>query len=246
MTNDNMRSPSWFRWMSQSTIHKRNVARQHQRTNLKSSGCDNHRSLPVTIRVWRQMFTSRQLEVNCIGELAEEVNGVASYESDEYDMDATSLYHFGESDHGPWYLNSPFHDDETLFTRSISDKTSALVGRPANFNHVDQSFLLTGLIAAGAVVFTRSQIRRTVIPSAHRIPHCAVPFAMLVETNGLHHQIVTLPIQEILQRNGYFEPNSILSSSLRWRNAMMTRVPLLLCMFCGYEALSLTKFNHQS
>lgn len=243
MVYENRRSSSsWADWMSQSTIHKRNVARHQERTNLESHGYKTHQPLlPVTIRVWRQLFTSRPLAANRLRSFHLPIDDPAVDDNvtDDCEIDSTAIYHHDRNEDQPWSSNSSeYYNDEVVLTGSINHNTSSFVTSSSHSNLSFQSVLWTGLIATGigSSIFSTTQIQRMLFP-APQIPHFAIPYASLVGTNGLHHQIATLPIQRILQHGSFVPKNSIVSPS-SWTNAKPFRAPILLFVLCGYEVVS--------
>lgn len=240
MANNYQRSSSsWTDCMTQSTIHKRNVARQQRRIDLASKGGENQQHLPVTIRVWRQMFTSRQpLAVNHANH-----DVVNDNITDVYDKELNTMFYQGQIEEQSWsptyYTHDAIPGDESVFTWSISDSTSSSLATAtsSNSNLSSPSMLLSALIATGSTMFAATQIRRFIIPK-HTIPHFAVPFATLVGTDGLHHQIAALPIQRILYQHNHFETNSIESLMHGTKAKSNNRATLFLFAICGYEVLS--------
>ena len=233
-------SSSWTRWMTQSTIHKRNVARHQQGTNLERNGCENQHHLPVTIRVWRQMFTKRPMEVNRFG---------SDNDHNTNDIGSLTILHREHSEGQSWSFSDQFYnddrDDEIVFTWSMNENKSSLTTtRETHSNIVYQSILLAGLVATSSVAFTLAQIRRSALPKP-TIPHFVVPFATLVGTDGLHHQISTVPIQQILHQRGHFEPNRIISM-VYLAKANANRIPLFLFVLGGYLAASNAILDHRS
>ncbi len=230
--NSNMNgSSSWTRWMTQSTIHKRSVARQ-QGKNLERNGYEKQIHLPVTIRVWRHIFTARPMEVNRFG---------SDNDHDTNDSESISLFHNEQSEGQSWYFSDQFynddHDDEIVFTWSINEHASSLTAiRPPHSNILCQSILLAGLVATSSAIFTMAQIRRSVLPK-QTIPHFAVPFATLVGNDGLHHHVCAVPIQQILHQRGHFESNRIVST-IHWMKAKSNRILVFIFVLGGYNIAS--------
>lgn len=252
MTNNNQRSsPSWIDYMTQSTIHKRNVARQQRRLDLESKGGENQQHLPVTIRVWRQMFTSTSIRPLAVNHANHDVDN--DNITDAYDRELNTWFHQGQIEEQSWYPTYYTHDampvDESVFTWSItsSDSTSPSLSTAtsSNSNLSSPSMLLSALIATGSAMFAATQIRRFIIPK-HTIPHFAVPFATLVGTDGLHHQIAALPIQRIIYQHNLFEISSI-ESLLHWtKEKSNNRATVFLFAICGYNVLSTAIFSQRT
>jgi hypothetical protein len=231
VVNSYQSSTAWCHWMNQSTIHKRNLARRCQEQPVSTHN-DPH--LPVAIRVWRQLFTSKQLpQLNYLVKKNDRQQiTIESFAYSAYDQSFTESlsYYNGATEQ---QQQTVFPDDDTIFKcRSIN--TSSV---PSTTNLLYRSMIMAGLAGSIAIVGTTTANTR----------YTNSPFftAVLLSNGVVHRPIVSL--QTIRSSHDRIVPimyRAWLKVYPQVRS--ISRVQMLLLAWGGYELLSNTLLGPRS
>jgi hypothetical protein len=230
-TNNNQPSKSWSHWMNQSTIHKRNVERHCQAQGISNK---NDAQLPVVIRVWKHLFTSKTLpQQSCLVKKSVGQTIIpGSLACNEYDQlfTDTLLYYDGGCEHNQ--QQPTFADDGTTFTlRSINSSFGPSSTATSNPLYRSTTGMMTGLVSSVAIASTAVASTRY---------NNSTSFTTFLLMNGSASKNYPIESMQII-RNGYsrFLPNPNHNSVKMFRQVRsMSRIQMLLLAWGGYELLS--------